>query len=150
MFGLHEALAEAQQKEMRRAAQRNIILSSAKESHREPEEVPEAMITIRLGSQADDAALERLAGLDSTVAPAAPVLIAEVNGRMRAALSLRDGRSVADPFVATSGIVQLLASRARQLGGQHESTWRRALRRRSDVLSGNVPWAADVVAERRP
>jgi hypothetical protein len=65
---------------------------------------------------ADDAhALLRLAVSDGAEVPAAPVLVAEAGGQLRAALSLRDGRAVADPFHPTAALVELLRLRAAQL-----------------------------------
>jgi hypothetical protein len=68
-----------------------------------------ASITIRPAYAEDDRALTRLAALDSAESPPpAPRLLAEVEGELRAALSLADGSVIADPFVATSDIVALL------------------------------------------
>ena len=47
--------------------------------------------------------LDRLAELDS-----AEPLIGRIDGEVRAALSLRDGRVVADPFVRTTDLVEVL------------------------------------------
>ena len=70
-------------------------------------------ITIRAGYPDDQPALARLAALDSTERPpAAPVLVAEINGELRVALSLHDGSSIADPFVPTAEILELLRFRA--------------------------------------
>ena len=52
--------------------------------------------------------LERLAQLDSARPIEAPALVAHVNGDAVAAYSLVDGRSVADPFHHTEGIVTIL------------------------------------------
>jgi hypothetical protein len=74
-------------------------------------------ITIRRSDVDDVAALHDLAALDSRHAPSAPVLLAEVDGSLRAAVSLRDGALVADPFVDTRSITPLLITRAEQLLG---------------------------------
>lgn len=78
---------------------------------------------------ADDALpLIRLAALDSAPAvPAAPLLVAELDGELRVALSLVDGRVIADPFVATAEVVELLRFRAASLAAPA----RRARRRRA-------------------
>src|SRR5207248_246491 len=56
-------------------------------------------ITIRPAYADDHEALTRLAALDSARhAPPSPLVIAEVGGELRAALSLHDGSSIADPF----------------------------------------------------
>lgn len=80
-------------------------------------------IRLRFAGPADGQAIEELAGLDSAGVPAAPVLLAEVDGKIHAALSLRDGAMIADPFHRTLGTQQLLRARAAQLrGGHNEGT----------------------------
>jgi hypothetical protein len=75
-------------------------------------------IVIRLDRPEDERALERLAGLDSAAVPAAPLLVAEADGTLRAALSLQDGAVIADPFHRTASLVALLVARAEQLHGE--------------------------------
>lgn len=65
-------------------------------------------ITIRRATADDAAALRRVADLDSSDVPAAPVLLAEIDSEVRAAMSLVDGALVADPFHCTAVIVELL------------------------------------------
>jgi len=74
-----------------------------------------ARVTLRFGSPADEAPLARLAELDSARPPAQPVLLAEVDGRVRAAVALSDGSVVADPFYRTAELIDLLRARVRQL-----------------------------------
>jgi hypothetical protein len=70
-------------------------------------------ITIRPAYADDDAAITRLAALDSADRlPAKPLLVAEVDGELRAALSLSDGSSIADPFHRTLHILNLLSVHA--------------------------------------
>ena len=76
---------------------------------------PMTTLTIRYATAADEDALERLAQLDSSTVPAAPQLIAEVDGRLVAALSTRDGHAVADPFTRSGEAVTLLRRRAAQV-----------------------------------
>ena len=72
-------------------------------------------MTIRLALPADAAALRDLALLDSAPRPlAGDVLVAESAGALVAALSLDDGRAVADPFRPTADVVALLRVRAAQ------------------------------------
>ncbi len=60
-------------------------------------------------------ALDRLAALDSADhVPARPLLIAEVDGVLGAALSLADGSSIADPFYRSAPLVGLLRTHAAQ------------------------------------
>ena len=72
-------------------------------------------IVIRPALPEDQRALARLAGLDSASLPAAPLLVAEVGGELRAARSLHDGAVIADPFQRTASLRALLALRAGQL-----------------------------------
>ncbi len=72
-------------------------------------------ITIRIAVADDETALVNLAALDSAGVPEAPVLLAEVDGQLRAALSVPDGTVVADPFFLTEDLITLL--RARSLPG---------------------------------
>ncbi len=65
-------------------------------------------ISLRAATSNDGRALTRLAALDSAEVPTAPVLMAEVDGEPQAALSLRDGQVVADPFAPTAELVSLL------------------------------------------
>jgi len=71
-----------------------------------------ASITIRPGYADDDSSLAVLAMLDSAEIPPSPVLLAEVDGQLRAALSLHDGSVVADPFFPTVHLVELLSTHA--------------------------------------
>jgi hypothetical protein len=70
-------------------------------------------VVIRPALPEDARALERLAQLDSAVRPlAGAILVAEVAGELRAARSLQDGRTIADPFQPTAGLLSLLETRA--------------------------------------
>jgi hypothetical protein len=81
----------------------------------QPRSRADVAIVIRLGRPEDERALERLAGLDSARVPAAPILVAEADGALRAALSLHDGALIADPFHRTAPLAALLTTRAEQL-----------------------------------
>jgi hypothetical protein len=78
---------------------------------------PLGAVTMRLASPQDDRALDRLADLDSGYRPAGPLLVAEVDGTLVAALPLDGGSPVADPFRSTTELVPLLELRAHQLTG---------------------------------
>jgi len=71
-----------------------------------------SQITIRPGYADDHQALARLAALDSAAVPAEPLLVAELDGELSAALSLADDTSIADPFRPTADIVALLRAHA--------------------------------------
>ena len=75
----------------------------------------ESPVTVRLATANDGPVLVRVADLDSASMPAAPLLVGERGVQVVAALSLRDGAVVADPFVPTADIVALLRLRARQI-----------------------------------
>jgi len=64
-------------------------------------------ITIRQATTADAFALRRLAALDDRAALRGEVLVAEQAGEIRAALSLDDDRSVANPFAPTADLVDI-------------------------------------------
>lgn len=72
-------------------------------------------ITIRLATDADGAALSDLAGLADRPLPPAPLLVAETDGCLVAARSLRGRQAIADPFRLTADVVSLLDLRAAQL-----------------------------------
>jgi hypothetical protein len=92
--------------------------------------------TIRMAVPADAAALRRLAQLDSAPAPKpVPMLVAEVDGELRAALPLDGGRTIADPFRRTAEVVTILSERARQLA----RPTRRPTRRRRRPFSAPTP-----------
>ena len=83
-------------------------------------------LTIRTATHADQAALARLAALDSAAPLRGDVLLAETRGHPVAALSSTDGRAVADPFLHSAGAVALLRAHAEQLRVRDGS--RRAVR----------------------
>jgi hypothetical protein len=101
-------------------------------------------ITLRFATVADALALKTLAELDSARVPAGEVLIAEVDGRLRAALPLGAGEAIADPFHRTADLVALLRMRATQLLGRDAlaGTSLRALERRPADLRSAKPLAA--------
>ncbi len=71
-----------------------------------------AILAIRPAAQDDAAELDRLAALDSTDVPTGQLLLAVVDGRILAALSVATGASFADPFAPTADLVDLLRRRA--------------------------------------
>jgi len=75
-------------------------------------------ITIRRARLDDARTLRDLAGLDSSPrVPRGEVLLAELDGKPVAALSMTDGTKVADPFVPTAHVVHMLDVRSRALQG---------------------------------
>ena len=71
-------------------------------------------ITITHSTEADAQDVWRLAALDDRRAPQGPALLGYVGGELRAAVGIRDGQAVADPFRPTAEIVELLRLQARQ------------------------------------
>jgi hypothetical protein len=65
-------------------------------------------VLLRLARADDDADLIRVAALDTARPLPGPALVAEENGAIVAALCLATGRTVADPFVPSSHLVELL------------------------------------------
>ncbi len=76
---------------------------------------PVTRVTLRYASAADSDRLDALAQLDSAPVPVGPMLVAEVDGRLRAALPLDGSRAIVDPFHRGVELVELLRLRARQL-----------------------------------
>ena len=74
-------------------------------------------VVIRSARVSDSSALHELAELDSGRVPAGDSLVAEIGGRVVAAVDVANGRVLADPFVPTADIVALLQMRLRQLAG---------------------------------
>lgn len=72
-------------------------------------------LTIRRSGVADLGALAALAALDGARAPREPMLVAEADGRLLAAVPFMSGRAIADPFEPTAAAVDLLELRARQI-----------------------------------
>jgi hypothetical protein len=69
-------------------------------------------ILIRTTRGPDDAVLEGLGILDEAHPLLARALGAEVDGACRAAISLIDGRAIANPFCRTADVVALLRTTA--------------------------------------
>jgi len=74
---------------------------------------PISSVVIRAARGADLPALADLAELDSAPALTGPVLVAELGGRIVAARATETGGTIADPFVASAGLLALLELRAR-------------------------------------
>ena len=71
-------------------------------------------ITITHFTEDKSPELWRLAALDDRRAPSGPALLAYVDGELRAAVGIVDGRAVADPFHRTTEIVEILRFQARK------------------------------------
>jgi hypothetical protein len=110
-------------------------------------EAKQSDVTLRLAGADDARRLRTLAQLDSAPTPSGPVLIAEIDGRLLAALPLDGGAPIADPFRRSAGVVQLLRMRASQLSDQPRrrrgplATTLSALERRTAHLRSPKPFA---------
>jgi hypothetical protein len=78
-------------------------------------QTPVTRVTLRQAGSGDAAGLRQLAELDSAPTPALPALVAEVDGRLRAALPLDGSAPIADPFHQGGQFIELLRVRASQL-----------------------------------
>jgi hypothetical protein len=92
----------------------------------------QSSITIRRAGHADATALHRLAERDSAPELSGEVLVAMVDDRIRAAVSISTGNAIADPFHPTAELVALLSERSTQIRGS-----RRGLRARLGAALGH-------------
>jgi hypothetical protein len=81
---------------------------------RQPAASQAATIALRLARPDETHLVRRLAALDDAPMPDGQALLALIDGEAVAALSLRDGRVVANPFLLTEEAVSLLRLRAKQ------------------------------------
>src|SRR5664279_1518642 len=88
-------VAETHVDDLRRAADPSMLARGAKDLSLRSVENLVVPITIRSARPADASALANLAERDSAEVPSLPVLIAEANDELRAAMSLYDGAAIA-------------------------------------------------------
>lgn len=103
---------------MKRGLRKAVVLRSARRSDGVYEDFAlshEPDVRVRWASDEDETVLRELAGLEGAPVPARPVLIGEVEGHPCAALSLRNGQLVADPFRPAACVSELLRLRAAQI-----------------------------------
>lgn len=115
---LTEMVAAEHRADLRRAAERPASRTSLDERHT-------PRIELRHARPADAGIVCALAELDDAPPLEAPVLLALMDGGAVAALSLADGRVLADPFVATAHAVSLLQLRAEHLASSRVRRRRR-------------------------
>jgi hypothetical protein len=92
------------------------------------------VVSLRIAGVDDDQLVRDVAALDDAPSPEGEVLLALIDGEAVAALSLRDGHVVANPFVHTEAAVALLRLRA-----EHVSS-RRSRRRQPFILRPRFAW----------
>ena len=76
---------------------------------------PVTRVTLRWAAAGDRERLRHLAALEDAPPPAGAALVAEVDGRLGAALPLDGSPPLADPFHRGSDLIELLRLRAAQL-----------------------------------
>jgi hypothetical protein len=119
--------------DLRRAAAERHLKSRDSATESAPHQQPNAIL-LHFGRPDDSGIVRRLAQLDSAEPLEGEVLIAFVAGEAVAALSLTDGRVVANPFVATADAVSLLRLRREHLSRERRRrSWRTILRPRFAV-----------------
>ena len=72
-----------------------------------------SLLSIRRATPEDDQALSALAIIDSSLPLSGEILVAQLGGAVIAAISLMDGRSIADPFRPSADTVEILRLRRR-------------------------------------
>jgi hypothetical protein len=94
------------------------LRNATRHPYRTPVAAPredESRIELRLCRVGDTEALERLAALEGRALPEGRFVLAEVDGRLVAALAVACGAFLADPFARTAHLRKLLELRAAQL-----------------------------------
>jgi hypothetical protein len=113
--------------DLRRVAERRrLIPGTPRPSVSAPANAP--ALALRLATADDGHVVRDLAALDDAPALEGQVLLALIDGEAVAALSLDDGRVVANPFELTEAAVVLLRLRAQHVSGK------RARRRRWPII----------------
>ena len=100
--------------------------------------LPANTYVIRPATDDDQPALHALAELDSMRALDGPALVGEIDGRPAAAISLKDRRVIADPFLFTVQLRQVLRMRAAALHAREQTP---SLPVRVRAAIGTVPAA---------
>src|SRR5215210_3515641 len=94
-------------------------LIASRRPHRSPAMTP---VLVRPARDVDAADLAKLAKLDPAAPPPGAVLLAVSGGEVAAAMSLDSGAVVADPFVPTAHLVELLRTASRPASPAHRRT----------------------------
>lgn len=91
-----------------------------------PATAPSERLVLRRAVAQDSATLVRLAQLDGAPRPSSAMLVAERDDEIVAAVPFDGGRAIADPFLPTAELVELLRARVQLLAaaapsgrGQH-------------------------------
>src|SRR5689334_60054 len=111
-------IAKTHMSDLQRRAEAHRVIQDAAEKRRQT-----PVIALRLAGPDEACDLILLAGLDSAEPLRGEVLVALVDGRLVAGISLRDGRLIADPFLPTAEAAALLRTRAAHLGQDSRPSW---------------------------
>ena len=110
---MSETMMRTRERELDRAA-REVLRRQEIPAVRRNEKEP---VLLRLTTVSDSDAIERLALLEGMPEPDSRCVVAEIDGKVVAALPLRGGKVLADPFRPTAHLIPLLELRAKQLVG---------------------------------
>jgi hypothetical protein len=114
---LNAEIARHRQEELRRTAERHALIPEVPARARMARTRAQEAVTIRLAAADDGRELDLLARAQGAGMPAGPSLIAELGGRLVAAMSLLDRVVIVDPAERPTDAVELLRLRAAQLLG---------------------------------
>ena len=120
-----ETIVRTRERELERAV-RDIHRRQEMPAIRQP---AKESVLLRMTTIGDAEAIERLAALEGMPEPSCRCVVAEVDGTVVAALPLRGGKILADPFRPTAHLVPLLELRAQQLAGSTQQQPKTGLRR---------------------
>ena len=95
---------------------RDLHAAAARRRLEQAGDTPVTRVTLRYASAGDSERLRYLAELESSAPPSGEALVAEVDGRIRAALPLDGASPISDPFHRGAELIELLRIRATQLG----------------------------------
>ena len=112
-------LAEGKLQDMRREQARRARIAPSQTARQQADPT----IALRLCRVGDDPALEKLAALAESSVPKGQLVIAELDGRIVAALPLDGGQPLRDPFVRTAHLQRLLELRVAQLNCNERTRW---------------------------
>jgi hypothetical protein len=86
---------------------------------------PMTDLTIRSARTADEPRLRRIAALDSANLPHGDLLVGVVGGEIQAAIEAGSGRVIANPFVRTAELVELLVAADRPVTAPPDAKYAR-------------------------
>ena len=112
-------LAEGKLQDMQREQARRARIAGPRPAR----EQSDPTITLRLCRVGDNPALAKLAALEERSIPEGQFVLAELDGRIVAALPLDGSPALRDPFVRTAHLQRLLELRVAQLNCAQQTRW---------------------------